>query len=80
MSSNATSDGRFTIAVSFELGTNLDIAQMQVQNRVAVAQPRVPADVRNIGISVTNDAGVLCGHALAGVRRRMLRLAPQPAE
>ncbi len=53
MSSNATSDGRFTIAVSFELGTNLDIAQVQVQNRVAVAQPRVPADVRNIGITVT---------------------------
>jgi hydrophobe/amphiphile efflux-1 (HAE1) family protein len=53
MSSNATSDGRFTIAVSFDIGTNLDIAQVQVQNRVAIAQPRVPADVRNIGISVT---------------------------
>src|SRR6266852_705366 len=53
MSSNATSDGRFTIAVSFDLGTNLDIAQVQVQNRVAVAQPRVPAEVRNIGITVT---------------------------
>src|SRR5579884_847024 len=53
MSSNATSDGRFAIAVSFELGTNRDIAQVQVQNRVAVAQPRVPADVRNIGITVT---------------------------
>jgi len=53
MSSNATSDGRFTIAVSFDIGTNLDIAQVQVQNRVAIAQPRVPADVRNIGITVT---------------------------
>src|SRR5215472_6272025 len=52
MSSNATSDGRFSIAVSFELGTNLDIAQVQVQNRVAVAQPRVPVDVRNVGITV----------------------------
>src|SRR5579871_2922638 len=40
MSSNATSDGRFAIVVSFELGTNLDIAQVQVQNRVAVAQDR----------------------------------------
>src|SRR5216684_42390 len=56
MSSNATSDGRFTIAVSFELGTNLDIAQVQVQNRVAVALPRVPADVRNIGITVTKSS------------------------
>src|SRR6202035_3159386 len=53
MSSNATSDGRFTIAVSFELGTNLDIAQVQVQNRVAIAQPRLPVDVRNIGVTVT---------------------------
>jgi multidrug efflux pump subunit AcrB len=53
MSSNATSDERFTIAVSFDLGTNLDIAQVRVQNRVAIAQPRVPADVRNIAITVT---------------------------
>src|SRR5271157_402177 len=53
MSSNSTSDGRFSTAVSFELGTNLDIAQVQVQNRVAVAQPRLPADVRNIGVTVT---------------------------
>jgi len=56
MSSNATSDGRFSIAVSFELGTNLDIAQVQVQNRVAIAQPRVPAEVRNIGMTVTKSS------------------------
>jgi hydrophobe/amphiphile efflux-1 (HAE1) family protein len=53
MSSNSTSDGKFTTAVSFELGTNLDIAQVQVQNRVAIAQPRLPSDVRNIGVTVT---------------------------
>jgi hydrophobe/amphiphile efflux-1 (HAE1) family protein len=52
MYSNSTSDGRFTISVTFELGTNLDIAQVQVQNRAAIAQPRLPADVRNIGITV----------------------------
>jgi HAE1 family hydrophobic/amphiphilic exporter-1 len=52
VTSNATGDGRFTIAVTFELGTNLDIAQVQVQNRVAVAQPRLPVDVRNIGVTV----------------------------
>src|ERR1700724_919015 len=34
MSSNSTADGRFSIQVSFDLGTNLDIAQVQVQNRV----------------------------------------------
>src|SRR6476646_884959 len=52
VTSNATGDGRFTIAVTFELGTNLDIAQVQVQNRVATALPRVPVDVRNIGVTV----------------------------
>src|ERR1700726_1777259 len=53
MSSNSTADGRFSIQVSFDLGTNLDIAQVQVQNRVSIAQPRLPADVRNIGVTVT---------------------------
>src|SRR6516225_3148794 len=53
MSSNSTSDGRFAIAVTFDLGTNLDIAQVQVQNRVSIAQPRLPSDVRNIGVTVS---------------------------
>jgi hydrophobe/amphiphile efflux-1 (HAE1) family protein len=52
VSSNSTGDGRFSISVTFDLGTNLDIAQVQVQNRVAIAQPRLPADVRNIGVTV----------------------------
>src|SRR5262245_11352139 len=53
ITSNAAGDGRFTIAITFELGTNLDIAQVQVQNRVAIAQPRLPIDVRNIGVRVS---------------------------
>src|SRR5580700_1537708 len=56
MSSNSTADGRFTIAITFDLGTNLDIAQVQVQNRVAVAQPRLPVDVRNIGVTVAKSS------------------------
>jgi multidrug efflux pump subunit AcrB len=56
MSSNSTADGRFSIQISFDLGTNLDIAQVQVQNRVAIAQPRLPADVRNIGVTVTKSS------------------------
>src|ERR1700728_2310521 len=39
MYSNSTADGRFTVQVSFDIGANLDIAQVQVQNRVAIAQP-----------------------------------------
>src|SRR6476469_6104230 len=49
ISSNSTGDGRFSISVTFDLATNLYIAQVQVQNRVAIAQPRLPSDVRNIG-------------------------------
>src|SRR5467141_2100767 len=56
MSSNSTADGRFTIAVTFDLGTNLDIAQVQVQNRLSIAQPRLPADVRNIGVTVSKSS------------------------
>jgi hydrophobe/amphiphile efflux-1 (HAE1) family protein len=52
ITSNSTGDGRFTVAITFELGTNLDIAQVQVQNRVAIALPRLPVDVRNIGVAV----------------------------
>ena len=56
IASNSTGDGRFQIDVTFELGTNLDIAQVQVQNRVATAQPRVPADVRNIGVTTAKSS------------------------
>ncbi len=56
ISSNSTSDGRFSISVTFDLGTNLDIAQVQVQNRVGIAQPRLPADVRNIGVTVNKSS------------------------
>src|SRR3984893_5330913 len=56
LSSNSTADGRFSIAVTFDLGTNLDIAQVQVQNRVAIAQPRLPADVRQVGVTVNKSS------------------------
>src|SRR3954464_12374950 len=56
MSSNSSADGRFSIAVTFDIGTNLDIAQVQVQNRVGIAQPRLPVDVRQIGVTVTKSS------------------------
>ena len=56
MTSNSTGDGRFQIDVTLELGTNLDIAQVQVQNRVAIAQPRIPVDVRNIGVTTAKSS------------------------
>jgi hydrophobe/amphiphile efflux-1 (HAE1) family protein len=56
ISSNSTANGRFQISVTFDIGTDLDIAQVQVQNRVAIAQPRLPADVRNLGVTVTKSS------------------------
>ncbi len=56
LSSNSTADGRFSISVTFDIGTNLDIAQVQVQNRVAIAQPRLPVDVRSIGVTVNKSS------------------------
>jgi multidrug efflux pump len=51
MFSQATADGRLTLTITFALGTDLDIAQVQVQNRVAQAQPRLPVDVQRIGVT-----------------------------
>ena len=56
VSSNSSGDGRFSIQVTFDLGTNLDTAQVQIQNRVGIAAPRLPADVRNLGVTVTKSS------------------------
>jgi hydrophobe/amphiphile efflux-1 (HAE1) family protein len=52
MSSQSTGDGRLTITVTFRLGTDLDDAQVLVQNRVAIAEPRLPEEVRRQGVVV----------------------------
>ncbi|PNB40096.1 hypothetical protein C1X73_37185, partial [Pseudomonas sp. FW305-130] len=49
-SSQSTGDGKLTITVTFKIGTNLDAAQVLVQNRVAVAVPRLPEDVQRLGV------------------------------
>ena len=52
MSSQSSNDGSMTLTVTFKVGTNLDIAQVQVQNRVAIAQPQLPQEVQQRGITV----------------------------
>src|SRR5688572_29483734 len=49
--SQATSDGLLTLTITFALGTDLDNAQVQVQNRVSQALPRLPAEVQRIGVT-----------------------------
>lgn len=52
LQSNSTSDGRTTMNVTFEVGTNVDIAALDVQNRVSVATPSLPDDVKRLGLTV----------------------------
>src|SRR5438876_4781625 len=51
MSSQSNNDGSYTLDVTFELGTNVNMAQVLVQNRVAIAEPTLPDVVRAIGVT-----------------------------
>ncbi len=51
MSSQSTSDGSYTLTVTFETGTDLNVAQVMVQNRVNLAIPELPETVRAIGVT-----------------------------
>ncbi len=55
ISSSSTSDGVATVTVTFEPGTDLDAAQVLVQNRVSLAEPRLPEPVRQIGVTVNKQ-------------------------
>lgn len=52
MSSQSTNNGAMNLTITFKSGTNLDKAQVLVQNRVALAEPKLPEEVRKQGISV----------------------------
>ncbi|MGH3991972.1 MAG: efflux RND transporter permease subunit, partial [Pseudonocardiaceae bacterium] len=56
LSSQATSDGVLTTTVTFRIGTDVDLAQVQVQNRVAQALPRLPEEVRQSGVTTVKSS------------------------
>ncbi|MDM9628522.1 multidrug efflux RND transporter permease subunit [Rhizobium sp. S152] len=56
MSSQATSDGVMTLTVTFKLGTDPDKAQQLVQNRVSQAEPRLPTEVRALGVTTIKSS------------------------
>ncbi len=56
MTSQSTGDGSMSLTVTFKLGTNLDTAQVLVQNRVAIATPRLPEEVRSLGVQVVKQS------------------------
>ena len=56
MNSLATTDGRLSITVTFEIGTDIDLAQQLVQNRVSQALPRLPEVTRQLGVTVVKSS------------------------
>jgi HAE1 family hydrophobic/amphiphilic exporter-1 len=56
MSSTSSSDGSYSLTITFEIGTNLEEAQVLVQNRVAIAEPQLPEEVRRQGVSVKKQS------------------------
>ncbi|HEX8281544.1 MAG TPA: efflux RND transporter permease subunit, partial [Chthoniobacterales bacterium] len=56
MSSQSTSDGNMALSVTFKLGTDLDTAQVLVQNRVAIAIPTLPQEVQRIGVTTKKQS------------------------
>ena len=56
MSSNCSADGSYALTVTFDIGVDLDTAQVLVQNRVAIAEPLLPEEVRRQGVSVKKQS------------------------
>src|SRR5215813_13135302 len=56
MFSQATGDGVLTLTVTFKLGTDVDMAQVQVQNRVSQALPKLPEEVRRLGVTTVKQS------------------------
>src|SRR6266850_1465317 len=56
MFSQSTADGVMALTVTFKLGTDIDQAQVQVQNRVAQALPKLPEEVRQLGVTTTKQS------------------------
>ncbi|HEY9421402.1 MAG TPA: multidrug efflux RND transporter permease subunit [Thermoanaerobaculia bacterium] len=71
MSSQATSDGRMTLTVTFAQGVDPDFAQVEVQNRVSRAVPRLPVEVQRLGVTTqkTSPDMLMVAHLFSPDRR-----------
>jgi len=78
MFSQATADGVMTLTITFRIGTDLDKAQVQVQNRVAQTLPRLPQEVQRLGVTTekTSPDLLMVVHLISPDKRyNMLYLA-----
>ena len=86
MSSKSTNDGQMNLDVTFELGTNLDTAQVLVQNRVAVAEAKLPEEVKRIGVTTKKKSPsiLMCVNLVSAKRpdgsRMRTRMALHPRQ
>ena len=70
MSSPSANDGSYTLTVTFEVGTDLDIAQVLVQNRVAIAEPLLPEEVQRQGVTIKKQSPNIILVVVADLARR----------
>ena len=75
MSSQCANDGSYSLTVTFKVGTNLNMAQVLVQNRVALASPVLPDVVKQVGVTVKKRSPRSDVHRELDLARRALRPA-----
>ena len=79
MASRCTNDGQMYLDVTFEVGTNLDMAQVLVQNRVSIAQAKLPDEVKRQGVTTKkkSPAILLCVNLVSPERQLRSALSQQ---
>ncbi len=78
LTSNSTDNGASSIEATFDLGTDIDIAALEVQNRVALAEPSLPEQVRRLGVTVRKrNPGLFMLVALVSPERHARREVPR---
>jgi len=65
MSSRSANNGSYTLTVTFEIGTNLDMAQVLVQNRVKLAEPNLPEGAKRQGVNTKNPTRAMTRYSWA---------------
>src|SRR4029453_14559757 len=76
----STNDGQLSLVSTFEVGTNLDIAQVQVQNKVQTAMPKLPEEVRRTGVTVKKQSRAAMAKPPEGVRRTGVTVKKQSTD
>ena len=78
MQSTSAADGSYTLQITFDVGTNVDIASVLVQNRVSIAQPKLPEEVRRQGVTTKKvSTSLVIVSALAPDAEKLKTMSPE---